>query len=189
VDYLINMIKIKSLEIEDVLLLEIPLYNDNRGSFIESFNDKINKILGINLSWIQDNESISKKNVFRGLHFQTGKFAQSKLIRVSQGKIVDILIDLRVNSKTYKKLIIVKIESKNKILYIPKGIAHGFLSLKDNTIVNYKCDTLYNPSYESGINPFISNINLDLGINEIDLIISDKDKSLPSLDKSYNFEL
>ena len=74
---------------------------------------------------------------------------------------------------SFKKLIVVTIESRNKMLYIPKGIAHGFLSLKDNTIVNYKCDNLYNPSYESGINPFISNINLDFGINEVDLIISD----------------
>tara|TARA_B110000438_G_scaffold166214_1_gene159003 strand:+ start:262 stop:831 length:570 start_codon:yes stop_codon:yes gene_type:complete len=189
VDYLINMIKSKNLEIEGVLLLEIPLFNDIRGSFIESFSDKINKILGINLPWIQDNESISNKNVFRGLHFQTGDFAQSKLIRVSQGKILDVMIDLRINSNSFKKLIVVKIESRNKMLYIPKGIAHGFLSLKDNTIVNYKCDNLYNPSYESGINPFISNINLDFGINEVDLIISDKDKALPSLDKSYNFEL
>ena len=188
-DYLINMIKIKNLEIEGVLLLEIPLYNDNRGSFIESFNDEINKILGINLSWIQDNESISKKNVFRGLHFQTGKYAQSKLVRVSNGEILDIMIDLRINSKTYQKLITVQIDSKNKILYVPKGIAHGFLSLKDNTIVNYKCDALYNSNYESGINPFISDINLDFDVNEIDLIISDKDKELPSLDKSYNFEL
>ena len=84
------------------------------------------------------------------MHFQTGEFAQSKLIRVSQGKILDVMIDLRINSNSFKKLIVVEIESRNKILYIPKGIAHGFLSLKDNTIVNYKCDTLYNPSYESG---------------------------------------
>tara|TARA_B110000014_G_scaffold134620_1_gene93077 strand:- start:140 stop:691 length:552 start_codon:yes stop_codon:yes gene_type:complete len=183
------MIEIINLEIEGVLLLKIPYYNDNRGSFIESFNNKINQSLGINSLWTQDNESISKKNVFRGLHFQYGKYAQSKLIRVSNGKILDVMIDLRSNSKSYKKLIYVNIESRNKILYIPKGIAHGFLSLKDNTIVNYKCDTLYNPNYESGINPFISKINFDLGVNEIDLIISDKDKSLPSLDKSYNFEL
>ena len=91
-------------------------------------------------------------------------------------------------AKTYKKLIVVKIESRNKILYIPKGIAHGFLSLKDNTIVNYKCDNLYNPNYESGVNIFKSKINFNFGINEDDLIISDKDRKLPSLEKSYIFK-
>ena len=183
------MIKVKNLNLEGVCVLDIPIHKDNRGAFFEAYTDDINNKLNIHLKWIQDNESVSNKNVFRGMHFQKEKYAQSKLIRVSNGKILDIMIDLRRKSKTFKKFITTKLQSRNKLLYIPKGIAHGFLSLKDNTIVNYKCDNLYNPSYESGINPFISNINLDFGINEVDLIISDKDKALPSLDKSYNFEL
>ena len=171
--------------LKDIIIISPNKFKDTRGYFFEMWNKKKYAKLGIKKDFVQDNFSFSKlKGTFRGLHFQYGKHAQSKLIRLSSGKILDVMIDLRINSKTYKKLIVVKIESRNKILYIPKGIAHGFLSLKDNTIVNYKCDNLYNPSYESGINPFISNINLDLGVNEIDLIISDKDKSLPSLDKS-----
>ena len=106
------------------------------------------------------------------MHFQKGEYAQSKLIRVSNGKILDIMIDLRRNSDTFKKFITIKLESRNKLLYIPKGIAHGFLSLSDNTIINYKCDRLYNPDYESGLNPFKSNLDIDWGIDENDIIIS-----------------
>ena len=132
------MIKVKNLNLEGVCLLDIPLHKDNRGTFIEAYTDIINNKLNIDLNWIQDNESISYKNVFRGMHFQKGEYAQSKLIRVSNGKILDIMVDLRANSKTFKKCISIKLESRNNLLYIPKGIAHGFLALSDITIVNYK---------------------------------------------------
>ena len=98
------MIKVKNLNLEGVCLLDIPLYKDNRGSFIEAYTDIINNKLNIDLNWIQDNESVSNKNVFRGMHFQKGKYAQSKLIRVSNGKILDIMVDLRKKSNTFKKL-------------------------------------------------------------------------------------
>ena len=179
------MIKLKKLDIEDVYLLDIPLHKDNRGVFIETYTDVINNKLNIDLNWIQDNESVSNKNVFRGIHFQKGKYAQSKLIRVSNGKILDIMIDLRSSSKTFKKHITIKLESRNNLLYVPKGIAHGFLALSDNTIINYKCDRLYNPNYESGLNPFKSNLDIDWGIDENDIIMSNKDRCLSSLEDSY----
>ena len=181
------MIKVKNLNLEDVCLLDIPSYKDNRGSFVETYTEIIKNKLNIDLNWIQDNESVSNKNVFRGMHFQKGEYAQSKLIRVSNGKILDIMIDLRRKSKTFKKFITIKLESRNSLLYVPKGIAHGFLALLDNTVINYKCDKLYNLNYESGLNPFKSNLNIDWGINVNKIIISKKDNNLPSLDDSYIF--
>ena len=168
-------------------MLNIPLYIDKRGSFSEVFNKEINKSLGVKVDWKQDNESISKKNVFRGLHFQKSKYVQSKLIRVTNGKILDIMLDLRKNSSTYKKYISIKIEERNNILFIPRGIAHGFLSLTDNTILNYKCDNLYNPDVESGVNPFTSNLKINWGIDFKNIIISKKDFAFPSLNSSYVF--
>ena len=181
------MIKVKNLNLEGVYLLDIPLYKDNRGAFIETYTNDINNKLNIDLNWIQDNESVSNKNVFRGMHFQKGEYAQSKLIRVSNGKILDIMIDLRSTSKTFKKHIIIKLESRNNLLYVPKGIAHGFLALSDKTIVNYKCDKLYNVDTESGLNPFTSNLDIDWGININKIIISKKDNNLSFLNDSYIF--
>ncbi len=175
------------LKLNGVYLLETPINFDKRGSFSEVFNNEINKSLNINIDWIQDNESVSNKNVFRGLHFQKSKFVQSKLIRVSNGKILDIMLDLRKNSSTYKKYISIKIDQRNNILFIPKGIAHGFLSLTDNTILNYKCDNLYNPDFESGVNPFKSNLKINWGVDLKNIIISKKDLSFPSFNNSYVF--
>ena len=181
------MIKKQKLEIDDIYLLNLNTFNDKRGSFIETYTDKINKVLGINLDWIQENESLSHKNVFRGLHFQKQPYSQSKLIRVTNGKILDILVDLRKKSKTFKKCISIVLKSRDYVLYVPQGIAHGFLSLENNTIVNYKCDNLYYPKSESGLNPFKSNLDINWKINEKSLIMSKKDKNLPHLNESYSF--
>ena len=180
--------KIKDLPIVGVRLLTLPIFKDKRGHFLESYSEKINKILNISTNWVQDNESVSKKYVFRGLHFQKGKYAQSKLIRVSNGEIIDIIVDLREKSKTFMKHLNIKLNKSNSILYLPRGIAHGFISLDDNTIVNYKCDNEYNPESESGINPFISKLDINWEVNDNEIIISDKDASFPSLDDSYVFE-
>ena len=182
-----NIISYK-LKLNGVYLLETQINFDKRGSFSEVFNNEINKSLNINIDWIQDNESVSNKNVFRGLHFQKSNFVQSKLIRVSKGEILDIMLDLRKNSSTYKKYISIKIDQRNNILFIPKGIAHGFLSLTDNTILNYKCDNLYRPNFESGFNLFKSNINLKFPLSNHKIIESVKDKLLPDLDNSYIYK-
>ena len=181
------MIKKYNLKLSGVFLLEVQIYNDLRGSFAEVYNPNFNKKLNIDNNWIQDNQSISKKNVFRGLHFQKSNFVQSKLIRVSNGKILDIMLDLRKSSSTYKKHITIKIEKQNHILYIPRGIAHGFLSLSNNTIVNYKCDNFYNPDFESGVNPFKSKLNINWGVDINKIKLSKKDLLFPSLNNSYVF--
>ena len=181
------MIKKRELDIDKVYLLNIKTFNDKRGSFLETYTQNINKVLGINVDWIQENESLSHKNVFRGLHFQKKPFSQTKLIRVSNGKILDILVDLRKKSKTFKKCISIVLKSRDYVLYVPQGIAHGFLSLENNTIVNYKCDNLYYPKSESGLNPFKSNLDINWNINEKTLIMSKKDKNLPHLNESYSF--
>ena len=175
-----NDIKTYKLKLNGVYLLEVPIHIDKRGSFSEVFNNEINKSLDIKIDWIQDNESISNKNVFRGLHFQKSKFVQSKLIRVSNGKILDIMLDLRKNSSTYKKYISIKIDQRNNILFIPKGIAHGFLSLEKSTIVAYKCYGKYQPKHEHTICCDDKAISVNWGIKQP--IISKKDEEGISLE-------
>ena len=181
------ILDVKKLDIKDVLLIKTDIFNDYRGSFVETYTDEIKNILGVNYEWVQENESISKKNVFRGFHFQKGKFSQSKLLRVSKGSIKDIMIDLRKDSQTFKKHISIDISSRNLLLFIPKGIAHGFLTLSNNSIINYKCDNFYNPNFESGVNLFSDELNIDLNIKKEDIVISDKDRDLPFLNSSYIF--
>jgi len=178
----------KELNIKGVYLITMPVHKDSRGLFTEVYNNQIINTLNYKINWIQDNESISDKYVFRGLHFQIGSYSQSKLLRVPHGKILDVMIDLRKNSLTFKKHINLKLDSGNKILFIPKGIAHGFLSLAENTIVSYKCDNKYYPNKESGVNPFISNLNINWGVDLEKIKISEKDKIFPSLDESYIFD-
>lgn len=144
---------IKSTSIQGVKLIFPNFIKDERGYFVEVLNlKKIKKIFKGN--FVQENESLSiKKNTFRGLHFQTGKFAQDKLLRVIKGEIIDYIFDLRKNSKTYKELFQIKINSKsNFLIFIPKGCAHGFLTRKKNTIINYKVSNFYNKKSDTGIN-------------------------------------
>ena len=137
------------------------------------------------MNYIQENESVSDYGVFRGMHFQKGEYSQSKLIRVINGEVLDIIYDLRKSSSSFGKYLSINLLPGN-ILFVPKGVAHGFLSLKSNTILNYKCDNFYNPESESGFNIFKSNLNL--GLQDYQVIISDKDKSLPSLKDCYTFD-
>ena len=140
------MILSSKIDVEGVKLFDIESHDDYRGSFKEVFISKSN-IDEFNLTYIQENESISNLGVFRGMHFQKNNFSQSKLIRVVKGKVLDIICDLRKSSTTFKKIISIELDDK-KILFLPKGIAHGFLSL-EQTILNYKCDNIYNPKFES----------------------------------------
>ncbi len=176
----------KELDISGVKLFDLKLYKDERGSFSEVFLTK-SLYKEFNINYVQENESISKKNVFRGMHFQKGKYSQSKMIRVVKGKVIDVICDLRKSSKTFKKIIQLELDP-NKLLFVPKGLAHGFVSLEDNAILNYKCDNYYEPESESGFNLLKSNLDIDLKINKKNIIISDKDKVLPVLDNSYIFE-
>ena len=166
--------------IEDVYIIESMLYGDERGYFTETYNQKEFFEAGLRYNFVQDNQSRSKKGVLRGLHFQINH-PQAKLVRVLEGEVFDVAVDLRKNSKTYGKWIGIKLSSENKYqLMIPRGFAHGFLVLSDYATFCYKCDEFYHPEDEGGI---IWN-DPDIGIkwpNYKEKILSDKDKNYPKL--------
>ena len=143
--------KINQTFIEDLIIIKPKLFEDKRGLFYESYNkNKLDKI--INIIFVQDNESKSNRGVIRGLHFQKPPYSQTKLVRCVNGKILDVVVDLRKNSKTYGKSFSIELSSENKLqLLVPKGFAHGFQVLSETAIVNYKVDNFYNPKSESGI--------------------------------------
>ena len=169
-------------KIKNLLLIEPKVFEDSRGFFIESYNYNTFKELGINNIFVQDNFSKSSKGVLRGLHFQKGEYAQAKLVNVLRGAVLDVTVDLRKDSETFGKCFIIELNEKNKrMLFIPRGFAHGFLTLEDNTEFFYKCDNFYNPKSEVGIiwNDIDLNIDWNLdkyNIKEDELIISEKDK-------------
>ena len=176
----------KNFEISGVKLYSIKSYEDNRGLFSEVFLSKLD-YPEFKKEYVQDNESISNFGVFRGMHFQKGNHSQSKLIRVVKGKVIDVICDLRKSSPSLKKIIFIEL-NPNQLLFLPKGLAHGFLSIEEGTILNYKCDNFYNQSSESGFNLFKSSVEIDFSLEIENIIISDKDNSLPGLDNSYIYE-
>ena len=176
----------KNFEISGVKLFSIKSYEDNRGVFSEVYLKTLDHP-EFKIEYVQENESISNFGVFRGMHLQKGNHSQSKLIRVVKGKVIDVICDLRKSSSSFKKIIFIEL-NPNQLLYIPKGLAHGFLSLEENTILNYKCDKYYNQSSESGFNLFNSKVEIDFPLLADDISISIKDKSLPDLDNSYIYE-
>ena len=180
------ILDIKNFEISGVKLFSIKSYEDNRGSFSEVFLSQLD-YPEFNIEYVQENESISNFGVFRGMHLQKGNCSQSKLIRVVRGKLIDVICDLRMSSPSFKKIMFIELNPK-QLLFLPKGLAHGFLSLEEGTILNYKCDNFYNKRSESGFNLFESRVEIDFPIEIDDLIISDKDKSLPGLDNSYIYQ-
>ncbi|MDD3144506.1 MAG: dTDP-4-dehydrorhamnose 3,5-epimerase [Candidatus Gracilibacteria bacterium] len=164
--------------IDGLTIIEPQVFGDERGFFMETYNEKEFKNAGINVNFIQDNHSKSKAGVLRGLHFQTIN-TQSKLVRVISGSVYDVAVDLRKNSSTYGKWYGVVLSNENKKqFFIPKGFAHGFLTLEDDTEFVYKCDDFYNPVGDGGIKYDDPDLNIDWGkyfdINK--LIISEKDK-------------
>ncbi len=139
--------------IEDVILIKPTLFGDDRGYFFESFHQqKFNEFVGKQINFAQDNESKSSKNVLRGLHFQAPPFAQGKLVRVIQGSVLDVALDIRKSSKTYGQFVSFVLSADNKMqAFIPEGFAHGFLTLEDQTIFQYKCTNYYHPQSEGSI--------------------------------------
>ena len=169
--------KISKTLIKDLLVIEPQLFNDDRGFFYESYNkNNLDKV--INTVFVQDNVSKSYKGVVRGLHFQRPPFEQAKLVMCVSGKIFDVVVDLRKNSKTYGKSFSIKLSSENnKQLLVPKGFAHGFQVLSNEAIVNYKVDKCYNPDSDSGIIWNDKDLSIDWNL-DIKPIISDKDLKL-----------
>ena len=181
--------KIITTDIPDLLLLEPRLFPDERGYFFESFNQGFYKKHNLDYTFVQDNESMSSYGVIRGLHYQLAPYSQSKLIRVIKGKIYDVAVDLRENSPTFGQWQGFEISEDNKRqLLIPRGFAHGFSVLSKEVLFLYKCDNLYFPEADRGINFNDPTLGIDWGINKNDAIISAKDKVLPDLkDAEMNF--
>ena len=167
-------------DIPDVILIKPEVHYDQRGFFLESYSKKYFEEAGINEEFVQDNHSFSIKNTLRGLHYQLEPFEQSKLVRCISGEIIDVAVDIRRNSGTFGKFVMVNLSSENKnMLYIPRGFAHGFLVISDYAEVVYKTDNYYSREHERGI---LWNDD-DIGVRwpVPDPIISDKDKSWPRL--------
>ena len=157
------------------------IFHDERGFFLETYSDKVFKEHGLNMKFVQDNQSFSVKGVLRGLHFQRPPFAQGKLVRVMTGRVLDVAVDLRKDSPTFGKYESVILDSKkSNMLYIPEGFAHGFVALEES-IFAYKCTNLYHKESEGGINWADPSLNIDWGIKNP--IVSDKDQALKFLDE------
>lgn len=175
------MITVSKTEIEDVLIVEPKAFGDNRGWFMESYSKRDFEAAGIMANFVQDNRSFSsKKGIIRGLHFQRNPMCQAKLLTCLKGEILDVAVDLRKDSPTYKKWVSVKLSAENKKqIFIPKGFAHGFLTLTDDVEIMYKCDEFYSPECDGGIRFDDPEIGVDWGIK--DPILSEKDKNAPFL--------
>ena len=170
-------------EIEGVYIIEPKVFGDNRGYFFESYNEKEFKKNGLDYTFVQDNQSKSKKGVLRGLHFQK-TYPQAKLVRVLEGEVFDVAVDLRKDSKTYGKWVGVILSSENKRQFmIPRGFAHGFVVLSESATFTYKCDEFYHPEDEGGLMWNDEDINIEWPY-EGEVLLSEKDKNHPSLKES-----
>lgn len=175
--------KIDSTPFEGLLILTPRIFGDERGYFFESYNAQTFKQNGLDFDWVQDNQSRSTYGVIRGLHFQKPPYAQTKLIRVLQGEILDVVVDLRHDSTTFGQTYSIVLSSENQLqLLIPKGFAHGFVVLSESADVMYKCDELYNKESESGILFNDPKLNIDWKIDASKMIVSSKDLVLPAFD-------
>ena len=178
-------------KILDVIIIEPTVFGDSRGYFLESYNKKkFEEVVGKN-SFVQDNESKSSKGVLRGLHFQKPPFEQAKLVRCVEGKVLDIAVDIRKNSKTYGQHVAVLLSGENKRqLFVPRGFAHGFAVLSETAIFSYKVDNTYAPEYDAGIKYDDKELNIDWGLTENEVQLSAKDKKLiffKDLDSPFKF--
>jgi len=174
--------KFNETKIDGVYIIEPKVFGDNRGYFMESYNKEHFEEAGLNMTFVQDNESKSSKGVLRGLHFQK-KHSQGKLVRVTKGEVFDVAVDLRVGSPTYGHWEGVILNDQNKKqFYIPEGFAHGFLVLSDEAVFNYKCTEFYSPEYDGGVMWNDPEINIEWPLDRIEnVLLSEKDKVHPNL--------
>lgn len=182
--------KIEYTPLEDLYLFKPTIHQDTRGYFFESYNQQFFREKGIYNNFVQDNQSVSTYGVVRGLHFQ--KVApQAKLVRCIVGKVWDVVVDLRKNSSTYKKSFAVELSEDNMMMMlVPKGFAHGFVTLSEVSVFSYKCDEIYLPNQDSGIIFNDDEFNLDWKVPQASVILSDKDRGLPKwseIEKFVNF--
>lgn len=169
--------------ISDVVLIEPTVHSDGRGYFVETFRrDLFEKAIGYKVNFVQDNESKSNKGALRGLHYQLPPNSQAKLVRVVKGSVLDVAVDIRKSSSTFGQYVAIELTEENqRQLFIPKGFAHGFVVLSDNTIFNYKVDNYYAPEHDRGIAFDDQELAIDWQLPLKGLILSDKDTSHPSL--------
>jgi dTDP-4-dehydrorhamnose 3,5-epimerase len=169
--------------IKDVVIIELQSHGDDRGYFVETFRqDKLDEFLGFRINFIQDNESKSGKGVLRGLHYQLAPAAQTKLVRVIQGSVLDVAVDIRKGSSTFGQHVAVELTAQNKKqLLVPRGFAHGFMVLENDTVFAYKVDNYYSPENDRGIDFSDPALNIDWQLEEGQLNLSAKDKVQPLL--------
>lgn len=174
--------KIINTEIEGVYIIEPAIFEDNRGYFFESYSQETLKEAGIDNVFIQDNQSMSKFGTIRGIHFQKGEFSQAKLVRALEGRVLDVAVDLRQDSKTFGQHVAIELSADNKRqLMIPRGFGHGFSVLSPTAVFTYKCDNVYHKASEGGIRFDDSDMKIDWKIKPEEALLSDKDKFLPFL--------
>lgn len=178
--------KFISTKLEGCFIVEPTVIYDERGYFMESFNERtFQQGIGENVHFVQDNCSFSTKGVLRGLHYQTSEHSQAKLVSVLSGEVLDVAVDIRPNSNTYGQSVsVILSETNKKQFFIPRGFAHGFLVLSDTATFHYKCDNFYNKESEGGIIYNDSTLKIDWRLSVDNLIISEKDTHLPSLQNS-----
>ncbi|MFV0181037.1 dTDP-4-dehydrorhamnose 3,5-epimerase [Empedobacter falsenii] len=174
--------KATETKLKGCFILEPTVFEDSRGYFFESYNEnKIEEILGYKPTFVQDNQSKSSYGVVRGLHMQAGEHAQAKLVRVVEGAVIDVAVDVRPGSETYGQSVAVELSAENKRqLFIPRGFLHGFSVISDSATFFYKCDNGYNKESEDGVNPLDSELNIDWQIPTDKMIISEKDEEAQS---------
>lgn len=175
--------KIEKTFIKDLVIIEPSVFGDERGYFFESYSKTKFEDLGFYIEFVQDNQSFSKRNTLRGLHYQNPPYAQTKLLSVLQGEIIDVAVDLRRDSPTFGKAFSILLSAENKKqLLVPKGFAHGFSVISETASVMYKCDEFYNKASEGGIKFDDASLNIDWGISLEEAIVSEKDQILPYID-------
>ena len=175
--------KIRETDIKGLMVIEPRVFGDARGYFMESFSErKFRELTGLDVDFVQDNESRSSYGVVRGLHFQREPHAQAKLVRVVSGRALDVAVDLREGSPTYGRHFAIELTGDNHLqVYIPRGFAHGFAALSDEVVFQYKCDEYYAPDSEAAIIWNDPDLDIDWRLPAEDVIVSDKDKNHPKL--------
>ncbi|HCV51228.1 MAG: dTDP-4-dehydrorhamnose 3,5-epimerase [Saprospiraceae bacterium] len=172
--------KITTSTIEGVYIIEPNVFGDDRGYFMESYSKSLLTELGIDNDFVQDNESFSTQGVLRGLHYQCGECAQAKLVRVIQGEVLDVIVDVRPDSKTYGEHFGIRLSGENKMqMLVPRGMAHGYIVLSDTAIFAYKCDNEYNKASEGGLLFNDPKLKIDWILDPSSFLVSEKDIVLP----------
>jgi dTDP-4-dehydrorhamnose 3,5-epimerase len=181
-------VTVKQTQLKGCFIIEPKVFLDERGSFFESFQkEKLEQALRLPLNFVQDNQSVSKQGVLRGLHFQQGEYAQAKLVQVIKGEVLDVIVDLRQGSPTFGQHVKVELtDNIRKLIFIPKGMAHGFVVKSNEAIFSYKCDAYYHQASERGIIYNDETLNIDWEYPQENLVLSDKDAKLPTFKELYS---